>query len=266
MASSYSPDLPRAVLLALWLEQARHETDFDAAQLVWALEQDDEPHRVTGAVPPVAPDLFGSTMALLRDQIPLWIARGRAVALVPVPGDAAGVPPRVSSRALVAEECTLLMVDDVALALVPEVEAFGSQWEQGFHVTWHASEVDPWETRFLGAVGTLSEAERELRAAMRTATDALVGLDVSRWRPEAADAIGELGSGLAPSWNLPPDLDQRQVQVLSLAARLRGIVELARQDDGGAVNLWQADQRLAALHQVDHSARRALAAATFWSA
>ncbi|KGM17117.1 hypothetical protein N867_10115, partial [Actinotalea fermentans ATCC 43279 = JCM 9966 = DSM 3133] len=61
---------------------------------------------------------------------------------------------------------------------------------------------------------------------------------------------------------LPPGLEPRRARVLALAARLRVIVELASDDDGGAVNLWQADQRSAALRHVDHAARRAMCAAT----
>ena len=51
------------------------------------------------------------------------------------------------------------------------------------------------------------------------------------------------------------------MRVLASAARLRAIVALATQDDGAAVNLWQADQRSTALRDVDRMARRAMAAA-----
>ena len=62
------------------------------------------------------------------------------------------------------------------------------------------------------------------------------------------------------TWSWPLDLDR--ARALALAARLRVIVDLATADDGGAVNLWQADQRSAALRHVDHAARRAMCAAT----
>jgi hypothetical protein len=60
---------------------------------------------------------------------------------------------------------------------------------------------------------------------------------------------------------LPDGLDGRRAAVLASAARLRAIVALATQDDGAAVNLWQADQRSTALREVDRMARRAMAAA-----
>ncbi|WP_158068926.1 hypothetical protein [Cellulosimicrobium sp. CUA-896] len=52
--------------------------------------------------------------------------------------------------------------------------------------------------------------------------------------------------------------------MLEQAVRLRAIVELATVDDGGAVNLWQADQRSTALREVDRASRRAVGAATLW--
>ena len=61
---------------------------------------------------------------------------------------------------------------------------------------------------------------------------------------------------------MPPELDGRRLRVLVSAARLRAIVELATADDGGAINLWQADQRSTALREVDRAARRAMSAAT----
>ena len=50
------------------------------------------------------------------------------------------------------------------------------------------------------------------------------------------------------------------------AARLREIVALAAQDEGGAVNLWQSDQRSAALRDVDRLARHAISAASAYGA
>ncbi len=50
------------------------------------------------------------------------------------------------------------------------------------------------------------------------------------------------------------------------AVRLRAIVDLATADDGGSVNLWQADQRSTALREVDRASRHAVGAATLWTA
>ncbi|HWS59064.1 MAG TPA: hypothetical protein VN257_11030, partial [Actinotalea sp.] len=143
---------------------------------------------------------------------------------------------------------------------VPAVTAFGSTLEPGHLVTWTVHEVTPWRMRLPGVIGTLAEAEQSLRSALRTATQALVDLDVARWRPEAAAAIGALRT--SGDLGLPAGLDPRVVRVVGDAARLRAIVELATADDGAAVSLWQADQRTTALREVERAARRAIAAAT----
>ena len=52
---------------------------------------------------------------------------------------------------------------------------------------------------------------------------------------------------------------------MQLATRLLAIVDLATDDDGAAVNLWQMDQRSTALREIERTARRALSAATYGS-
>jgi hypothetical protein len=121
--------------------------------------------------------------------------------------------------------------------------------------------VPDWRTAVWAQVGTLEDAERDLRQGLLTATEALVQLGVERWRPDAADDIALVRDGAFPAGRLPGGVAGQRVRVLSSAARLRAIVALATQDDGGAVNLWQADQRSTALREVDRVARRAMAAA-----
>src|SRR5690606_41275843 len=104
------------------------------------------------------------------------------------------------------------------------------------------------------------------RAARRVARGARDALDVARWREGAAGAIADLRAGGAPTRQLPASVPPRAVQVLTQAVRLRAIVDLATADDGGAVNLWQADQRSTALREVDRASRHAVGAATFWAA
>lgn len=256
--SASSPGaLPRSALLALWLRSGRsgRADDEGLDRAVRAVERDDEPHVVTGALGDVR----------LTDLVGAWWGGARAVAaLAPVPGDVGGVPPEAAAAATDVGECVLVTTPAGSWALVPEVGEFGSELEPGHLVTWHVTAVPPWTTRVLGAAGTLAEAERELRTALVVATQALDTLDVARWREDAAEAIAGLRSGGAPEWQLPHDLDPRAVRVLEQAVRLRAIVDLASVDDGGAVNLWQADQRSTALREVDRASRRAISAATLW--
>lgn len=246
---------PRAVVLALWLQSVGAGAE-PVRQAVRAVEDDDEPHTVVGH--PELPD-----GAPLADLVAVWGTGERsAAAVLPVPGDPSGTPAPVGPAALEAGECVLVHREGRAWAAVPDVVPFGSVHEQGHLVTWHVHEVPDWRPTLPGVVGTLPEAEQSLRHVLREATEALAGLDVARWRPDAAETIASLRSTADPGWALPPGIAPRAVGVLTTALRLRAIVELATADDGGAINLWQADQRSAALRHVDHAARRAVTAAT----
>ena len=242
-----SLDVPRSVLLALWLAAA------DGADALCAAVQDeDEPHTVVTDGEPLA----------LREWLG-WLGPSvdEVAVVLPVPGEPVAAPPQVSGAAVEAGECVLLRTPARTLALVPQVERFGSALEPGHLVTWRATEVPDWRTAVWAQVGTLEDAERDLRQGLLTATEALVALGVDRWRPDAAEAIADVRDGALPAGRLPHGLAGQRLRVLSSAARLRGIVALATQDDGGAVNVWQVDQRSTALREVDRVARRAMAAA-----
>ena len=110
-------------------------------------------------------------------------------------------------------------------------------------------------------VGTVAEAEQDLREILRSTVDELVDLDLARWRPEAAAALADLRGGAGPG-PLPPGIEPRRVRVLSDALRLRDVVTLATEDDGAAVTSWQADRRTQVLRALDRAARHAVVAAT----
>lgn len=253
-------DLPRSVLLALWLAEPGPGAG-PVQRTLDAVQGDDEPHRVevVGATPPG----LGEEGAMLADLVAAWASGPRTVAAVlPAPGDPAGVPAAVAGPAQEAGEAVLISTADGDFAAVPRVEVFGSVYEAGHLVTWRVHAVPAWQHALVGHVGTLAEAERELTTALARATEALTTLDVARWRPDAADRIAALRSTPDARGVLPPGLEPRRVRVIGSALRLRAIVDLATADDGAAVNLWQADQRTSALRDVDRAARRALAVAT----
>lgn len=270
--------LPRSVLLALWLAEdptASGAGPGGAGRVQAALEAvqgEDEPHRVVVGEDAGLPDLPvsaatgadpGATTPGLADLVAAWASGPRAVcAVLPVPGDAAGTPAAVAQHAQGAGEAVLVTTPDGSWAAVPEVQRFGSVYEPGHLVTWRVLAVPDWEHALVSHLGSLSDAEHDLTRALARATDALVTLDLARWRPEAAEQIAALRSTAHPGWRLPPGTEQRRVRVLTTAVRLRAIVALATADDGAAVNVFQADQRAGALRDVDHAARRAIAVAT----
>ncbi len=257
------------MLLALWLAESGAGP---VQRTLDAVQGEDEPHRVAvgasaagSAAPHAGVDPVPGTEpdATLADLVAAWASGPRAVAAVlPVPGDPAGTPAAVAGVAQSAGEAVLVSTPDGDWAAVPEVQEFGSVYERGHQVTWRVHAVPAWRTALVGGLGSLADAEHDLTRALARATEALVSLDVARWRPEAAERIAALRGGTDPGWLLPSGLEPRRVRVLTTAVRLRGIVDLAATDDGAAVNLWQADQRSTALRDVDHAARRALAVAT----
>jgi hypothetical protein len=56
-------------------------------------------------------------------------------------------------------------------------------------------------------------------------------------------------------------MSPRAQRLAALASRCRTIVDLALEDDGGAVTATESDQRRAALTPLDQAARRGLVAA-----
>ncbi|ACZ30457.1 hypothetical protein Xcel_1426 [Xylanimonas cellulosilytica DSM 15894] len=247
------PGLPRSAVLALWLQAERPAPGV----VVRCVQGDDEPHTVTGLPG------FGEIDAGLKDLVEAWTAGTReVVALQPAAGDPAGVPAAATTAATTAGECVAVTTAAGSWVAVPQVTTFGSALEPGHLVQWQVLAVPPWSTAVAGALGSLADAERELRTSLVTATEALDAIDVARWRDDAADAIEAVRTSSTESWPVPP-LDGRRARVLQLATRLLAIVDLATDDDGGAVNLWQVDQRSTALREVERTARHALAAATY---
>ena len=248
--------LPRSVLLAFWVQHVGAGSD-PLRRAIAAVQGDDEPHDVRGSVDATP---VGGT---LPDLLAEWASGPReAAAVLPAPGDVMGLPRALNADALAAGECVLVTTAVGSFAAVPQVQAFGSIYETGHLVSWTVSRVPAWRAGLLGTIGSLADSERDLRAALVSATSALAALDVARWRPDAEASIAALRSDVDPGWLLPAGVDGRRMRVLVMAARLRAIVALATADDGGAINLWQADQRSTALREVDRAARRAMCAAT----
>ncbi|MBD8869426.1 hypothetical protein [Nocardioides donggukensis] len=171
-------------------------------------------------------------------------ARSAGLAL-PVAGDPVGLggPPAFNAAALEAGEAVVLAGAD--LGLVPTRAGAGVVWQ-----------LMPAARRPLADLG---EADRGLRSALPTTATALAGLDVARWRPEVADELMNLRhrSGVAAPPGTPPlavELADRAIQALA-------IVELALEDDGGAVTSHEIAAREAALRPLAGAGRRALVAA-----
>lgn len=259
-------DLSRSALLACWGAGVL-SGHLSAERAVRAICRDDEPHRVAVEASAAeilgaglnGADLVGAGLDGLLQALRGWSTGGLRL-VQPVPGDVLGLPgpAEVNQAALEAGECVLTRPPGPALALVPEVTAFGSVYEPGAWVTWRVHAV---ADRPIGDPGDLAEAELLLREALRKATDELDTLDVARWRPDAAGRISQVRAGGIPGGVVPPGAPPRALRVLELAARVQAIVALATQDDGAAVTGWETQQRTQALRGLDHVSRRAVVAA-----
>ncbi|HSE70664.1 MAG TPA: hypothetical protein VLA97_07890 [Nocardioidaceae bacterium] len=232
--------LPMSADLALWFSAwvtGRASLDDTRDAVVG----DDAAHDVTGL-----PGEAGTVPLILAiGRIRSAGATGAGVAL-PVPGDPLGLagPAGFNQEALEAGEGVVF--EGIDAGLVPHRAGSGVVWQYHHAVSRRQ-------------VPDLPEADTMLRQALLSAANTLADLDVARWRPEVADELTALRR--ASDLRVPPDLAPRALKVASQAARCRTIVDLALEDDGGAVSAREADRRREALAPLDHAARRGLVAA-----
>lgn len=208
-----------------------------ADEMVDGVVADDAVHLVAGAD---GADPLALGLGRLRTES----ASGLGLAL-PVPGDPLGLggPSAFNTAALSVGEA--VVATGAELGLVPE--------RVGASVTWT---LLPARRRQVPDVG---EADRALRAALLEAADELARLDVARWRPEVADELTDLRR--PQPVKAPPGVPSRCLALAGRGLQALTIVELALEDDGGAVSVSEAQARRGALDDLERAGRRALVAA-----
>lgn len=166
-------------------------------------------------------------------------------ATFPVEGDPVGLggPRPFNDAALEVGEAVVAV--GAGIGLVPI--------RVGAAVTWSAYRA---ERRQLPDVG---EADRLLRTALLESAQALADLDVARWRPEVADRLMNLRHRAPVS--APPGVPARCVDLAARGLQATEIVDLALEDDGGAVSAAEIASRREALVPLARAGRRALVAA-----
>ena len=162
---------------------------------------------------------------------------------LPVDGDPLGLggPVAFNSAALHAGQAVVVG----RIGLVPE--------EVGETVQWHAHVA---ARRQLPDVG---EADRGLRATLMATANDLSDLEVARWRPEAADALMNLHR--QPVLDAPLGTPGLCVELAARGMQAWSIVDLALQDDGGALTSYDVERRRGVLQPLERAARRAVVAA-----
>jgi hypothetical protein len=216
--------------------------------LIDAVLADDVTHAVAG-LSALGLGGDGATETLLGGLARLRVEGAQSFgAAFPVEGDPVGLggPAAFNTAALEAGEAVVVVLGDgSAVGLVPETV--------GAATTWVAHRA---ARRQLPDVG---EADRALRAGLLEAADALAALDVARWRPEVADRLIDLRH--AEPLEAPPGTPPRCVELLARGLRAAEVVELALEDEGGALSLHEITRREAAILPLGAHARRAMVAA-----
>jgi hypothetical protein len=244
---------PRSALLAAW-GSAWLAGDAGLPELVERVTAHDDVHTVVGLAPSVLP--LEGAVARLRAA---GVQRLRLV--LPAPGDTVGLPgpgPFTTAALSASEGVLALRADGTGTGLVPTLEAHGTPFDGTVTtVTWTAYEVavtgpDPGPF--------LHDAEHDLRRGVVARAAALRDLDVARWRPEVAGALTDLrrqARGGLDEDELPGGYPQRARSLLVQARQLAGVLHLAGQDTGGAVDTREADGREQALRELGRLVRRA---------
>lgn len=244
-----STALPASCRLAWWATswlRGHVVTDL----LVDAVIGEDATHAVAGLSAAGLPgDDSTDTLVTALGRLRTAGATGFGAAL-PVEGDPVGLggPRAFNTAALETGEAVVVGgagPGGASLGLVPG--------RVGAAVTWSAH---PAERRQLPDVG---EADRGLRAALLETVDALARLDVARWRPEVADRLMDLRH--RPHVVAPAGVPPRCVDLAARGMQAVEIVELALEDDGGAVSSYEVESRRGALLPLERAGRRALVAA-----
>ncbi|HET6167512.1 MAG TPA: hypothetical protein VFE07_11850 [Marmoricola sp.] len=231
------PALPLSARLAWWGTawlRGRVVTDL----VLDAVLGGDATHVVAGL-----PEIEGA-VPLARALAELRIGGVETCGLaLPMPGDPVGIggPRELSTAALEAGEAVVAG----GIGLVPR--------RVGSAVEWSAYAAS---SRQLADVG---ETDRALRLALQESAVALADLDVARWRPEAADALMDLHR--PPRLEPPPGTPRRCAELAARALQAQAIVDLALEDDGGALSAVEIAARRAALQPLGAAARRGLVAA-----
>jgi hypothetical protein len=250
VSSSAVTDVPASTRLAWWgTAWLRGQVVTDL--VLDAVIGDDATHTLAGlaglGLAPASPGVEEAAETLLAG-----LARLRAEgatgfgAAYPVEGDLCGLggPTNFNTAALEAGQAVVAIGTQVGL--VPG--------RVGAVVTWQGF---PAARRQLPDVG---EADRTLRRTLLSTADTLAALQVGRWRPEVADRLMNLRH--RPAVVGPDGVPARCIELLAAGLQALEIVDVALEDDGGAINAYEVEARRAALVPLARAGRHALVAAS----
>ena len=252
---------PRSALLAAW-GNAWLAGEASLPELEARVGAYDDSHVVQSLAPQ------GVARGLPLDRAAARLRAGgvsRLRLVLPEPGDALGLPvpgPFTVAAMSAGEGVLALREDGSGSGLVPTLQVHGSDVDGVVTtVTWTAYDVScpgPDPGPFL------HDAEHDLRRGILECAATLRDLDVARWRPDVAGPLRDLrrqsGNGLDED-QLPAGYPIRARQLLTSARQLAGVLQLAQQDSGGALDTRETLGRELALRELARLVRRARVAA-----
>lgn len=248
---------PRSALLAAW-GSAWLAGDAGLPELVARVGAHDDAHTVAGLALDDLPLERG--VAALRAS-----GAHRLRVVLPAPGDALGLPgpgPFTAAALDAGEGVLALRSDGTAIGLVPTVTAHGTDLDGTVTTvrwnTWEVAAPGPDPGPFL------HDADHDLRRGVLEVATTLRQLDVAHWRPELAEALADLRRAARRGIDddeLPGGYPNQARELLVRSRQLAGVVQLAGQDTGGAVDTREAAEREASLRELARLVRRARVAA-----
>lgn len=236
-------DLPASVRVALW----------STAALGGRLALDQVPGRAM-------PDL--DHVEGLLPQLELWRDLGERVVLAALPraGDLRSMPrgqADLVAAATLSEE--LVYVTGLGGALVPQIQQFGPDGDQGWEARWVAFDADPVPQHVVQQL-SLPDVELELRREVAALTEQLAG---APGQPLSGHGLeGAVRDRLDASWGLPEGLPPRAIRVIELAGAITGLAGAGLDHRLHSVDSSSTVRREQILRQLHDASSRALVAAT----
>lgn len=202
----------------------------------------------------------------LVEGMRLWASLGERAVLValPRPGDVAGMPRgpvELVDAATRAQEC--VFVPQLGGALVPTLETFGPEGDQGWSARWTAYPAEPVPTHRIEALD-LGQIELGLRTALAGSTEELLRAGAPPFGPHAdrgaarARAVRD-GAG---SWGLPDGLPPRALRAIDLAGTVLRLADAGLDAVTGSLDAATTAVRAEVLRRLQSRATTALADAT----
>lgn len=236
-------DLPASVRVALW----------STAALGGRLGVDEVPRRAM-------PDL--DHVDGLVTQLGLWRDLGERLVLVALPrsGDLRSMPrgpADLVAAATAAEE--LVYVTGLGGALVPQIQTFGPEGDQGWEARWTAYDSDPVPQHVVQQL-SLPDVELELRRSVAELTQALAGAPGQPLSGHGLESV--VRDSVNEAWGLPEGLPPRAIRVIEMAGAITGLAGAGLDHRLHSVDSSSTLQRERILRDLHDVASQALVAAT----